>query len=122
MAAPALSWPGNPESPRVDSLSEELRGFSRSTTHLLYLGIYLSPAEESWLDNWQALEKKVSAGWGRWTGPLRVLSYRRRVLVINQLVASMLWDRLDLIRVWDMIDLYRTHPPVRSNGYCQRTF
>eukprot|EP00061_Rhincodon_typus_P010622 g35062.t1 len=68
----------------VDSLPEELRGFSWSTTHLLYLEFYLSRAEESWPVNQQELKANVSAHLGHWTGP-------HRVLIINQLVASMLW-------------------------------
>eukprot|EP00061_Rhincodon_typus_P018406 g47568.t1 len=56
--------------------------------------ICLSPAEESWLANWQELEAKVSARFGRWTELLQVLSYRSQVLVINWLMTSMLWYRL----------------------------
>ena len=79
---------------RMDDLPEELRPFTWSRTNLLYLGVHLCPAEESWPANWQELEEKVSARLRRWTGLLRVLSYRARVLVINQLITSMLWYRL----------------------------
>ena len=79
---------------RVDSLPEEMALYAWSTTHLLYLGVYLSPTEDVWPANWQELETKVVARLGRWSGLLGVLSFRGRVLVINQLVASMLWYRL----------------------------
>lgn len=45
------------------------------TTHLLYLGVYLSLAVETWLANWQELETKVVSRLGCWSGLLRVLSY-----------------------------------------------
>jgi len=79
---------------RMDTLPEELRPFTWSRTSLLYLGVHLCPAEESWPANWQELEAKVTAHLNRWTGLLRVLSHRARVLVINQLITSMLWYRL----------------------------
>ncbi|XP_078092187.1 protein-glutamine gamma-glutamyltransferase 2-like [Mustelus asterias] len=42
----------------TDSLPEELRPFTCSRINLLYLGVHLCPAEESWLANWQELETK----------------------------------------------------------------
>eukprot|EP00061_Rhincodon_typus_P008858 g31850.t1 len=66
-------------------------GAQWSTTHLLYLGAHLSPAEETWPVTWHELETKVTTCLACWTGLIRVLSYRAGVLVINQLVAATLW-------------------------------
>ncbi|KAG6937225.1 hypothetical protein G0U57_010214, partial [Chelydra serpentina] len=47
-------------------------------------------------ENWQGLEGRVTERIWRWTG-LRCLSFQGRALVINQLVLSMLWYRLNTL-------------------------
>lgn len=44
--------------------------------------------------NWEGIEEKVCARLSKWTWLLPQLSYRGRVLVANNLVASALWHRL----------------------------
>lgn len=47
--------------------------------------------------------EKVSARLSRWTWVQPQLSYRGRVLVVNNLIASMLWHRLTVIQPPDII-------------------
>ncbi|CAM4633566.1 unnamed protein product [Caretta caretta] len=49
------------------------------------------------LENWQNLEGGVIERLRKWTGLLRCLSLRGRALVLNQLVLSTLWYRLNIL-------------------------
>eukprot|EP00061_Rhincodon_typus_P014387 g41374.t1 len=96
---------------RVDLLLEELQGFSWSTYHLLYLGIYLSPVEEPWPANWQELEAKVSFRLG-----VCDLNYDMQLLFIDCEGLSIALRMLpviyqELINVWNMVDLHQAYPP-----------
>ncbi|CAM4603375.1 unnamed protein product [Caretta caretta] len=64
---------------------------------LLYLGVYLSATHPSPPENWENLEGGVIEGLRKWTGLLRCLSLRGRALVLNQLVLSKLWYRLNTL-------------------------
>lgn len=56
------------------------------------LGVFLGN-EQFQKKNWEGLLEKVSAKLTKWKWLLPQLSYRGRVLVINNLTASMLWHR-----------------------------
>jgi len=63
---------------------------------LKFLGIYLSN-EEFQKKNMENVKDKVCAKLSKWCWLLSQLSYRGRVLVINNLVASTLWHRLNVL-------------------------
>ncbi|CAM5171732.1 unnamed protein product [Natator depressus] len=82
---------------QVSSLPPTLQAIRWCVGLLLYLGIYLSATHPSPPENWQDLEASVGERVQRWTGVLRCLSLRGRTLVLNLLVLSMLWDRLNTL-------------------------
>uniref|UniRef100_A0A3Q3ERM5 Reverse transcriptase domain-containing protein n=1 Tax=Labrus bergylta TaxID=56723 RepID=A0A3Q3ERM5_9LABR len=60
---------------------------------LKVLGVYLG-TEGFKSKNWEGVREKVCARLSKWKWLLPQLSYRGRVLVVNNLVASTLWHRL----------------------------
>ncbi|CAM5120791.1 unnamed protein product [Natator depressus] len=64
---------------------------------LFYLGIYFSATHPSLPENWHGLEGRVIERLRKWTGLLWCLSLQGRALVLNQLVLSMLWYRLNTL-------------------------
>ncbi|KAI4884728.1 hypothetical protein NFI96_032233, partial [Prochilodus magdalenae] len=63
---------------------------------LKYLGVFLgTPLFQK--KNWDGVVEKVCAKLSKWTWVLPQLSYRGRVLVANNLVASMLWHCLAVL-------------------------
>ncbi|CAM4528296.1 unnamed protein product, partial [Lepidochelys olivacea] len=82
---------------QVSSLPPALQTIRWSADPLLYLGVYLSATHPSPLENWQNLEGGVIERLRKWTRLLRCLSLRGRALVLNQLVLSMLWYRLNTL-------------------------
>ncbi|KAF7643979.1 hypothetical protein LDENG_00230120 [Lucifuga dentata] len=63
---------------------------------LKVLGVYLG-TEGIQQQNWESVREKVCAKLSEWKWLLPQLSYRGRVLVINNLVASTLWHRLNVL-------------------------
>lgn len=61
-----------------------------------FLGIYLG-SEEFKKKNWENVKDKVCAKLSKWNWLLPQLSYRGRVLVINNLVAHSLWHTLNVL-------------------------
>uniref|UniRef100_A0A669D6D2 Reverse transcriptase domain-containing protein n=1 Tax=Oreochromis niloticus TaxID=8128 RepID=A0A669D6D2_ORENI len=57
------------------------------------LGVYLG-SDDLVKQNWEGVREKVEAKLSKWNRLLPYLSYRGRVLVANNLVASSLWHRL----------------------------
>ncbi|CAM5163233.1 unnamed protein product [Eretmochelys imbricata] len=82
---------------RVSSLPPALQTIWWSAGPLLYLGVYLSAMHPSPLETWQNLESRVIERLRKWTRLLRCLSLRGRALVLNQLVLSTLWYRLNTL-------------------------
>ncbi|CAM4595832.1 unnamed protein product [Lepidochelys kempii] len=82
---------------QASSLPPAFQTIRWSAGPLLYLGIYLSATHPSPLENWENLEGGVIERLRKWTGLLRCLSLRGRALVLNQLVLSMLWYRLNTL-------------------------
>ncbi|KAF7645430.1 hypothetical protein LDENG_00204210 [Lucifuga dentata] len=71
-------------------------GLCWKDTGLKMLGVYLGSdtwVRKNWEDAVQLVEKKLT----KWKWLLRQLSYRGRVLIINNLVASSLWHRLAVL-------------------------
>lgn len=66
------------------------------TLGLKYLGVYLGQ-EEYKKRNWEGLVEKVCARLSSWKWLLPQLSYRGRVLIANNLIASMLWHKLMVV-------------------------
>lgn len=58
-----------------------------------YLGVYLGD-HQTVAKNWEGVEEKVEGRLAKWRWLLPNMSYRGRVLIINNLVASTLWHRL----------------------------
>ena len=58
-----------------------------------YLGIHLGD-EQTEKKNWEGVIEKVEGKLAKWRWLLPCMSYRGRVLIINNLVASTLWHRL----------------------------
>ncbi|CAM5120259.1 unnamed protein product [Natator depressus] len=81
----------------TSSLPPALQTIRWSASPLLYLGVYLSATHPSPPENWQDLEARVGERLRRGTGLFRCLSLRGRALVLNQLVLSMLWHRLNTL-------------------------
>ncbi|CAM2098157.1 unnamed protein product [Caretta caretta] len=82
---------------QASSLPPVLQTIRWSVGPLLYLGIYLSATHPSPLENWGNLEGGVIERLREWTGLLRYLSLHGRALVLNQLVLSKLWYRLNTL-------------------------
>ncbi|CAM5113992.1 unnamed protein product [Eretmochelys imbricata] len=82
---------------QASSLPPVLQTIRWSAGPLLYLGVYLSAMHPSPPENWENLEGGVIERLRKWTGLLRCLSLRGRALVLNQLVLSMLWYRLNTL-------------------------
>ncbi|CAM5153838.1 unnamed protein product [Eretmochelys imbricata] len=82
---------------QVSSLPPALQTIRWSAGPLLYLGVYLSATHPSPPENWQNLEGGVIERLRKWTRLLRCLSLRGRALVLNQLVLSTLWYRLNTL-------------------------
>ncbi|CAM4576146.1 unnamed protein product [Caretta caretta] len=82
---------------QVSSLPPALQTIQWSAGPLLYLGVYLSATHPSPPENWQNLEGGVIERIRKWMRLLRCLSLRGRALVLNQLVLSMLWYRLNTL-------------------------
>ncbi|CAM4629055.1 unnamed protein product [Lepidochelys olivacea] len=82
---------------QVGSLPPALQTIRWSAGPLLYLGVYLSATHPSPPENWQNLEGGVIERIRKWTRLLRCLSLRGRALVLNQLVLSTLWYRLNTL-------------------------
>ncbi|CAM4717424.1 unnamed protein product [Lepidochelys kempii] len=80
-----------------DSLPPALQTIQWSAGPLLYLDVYLSAMHPSSPENWENVEGGVIEQLRKWTGLLRCLSLRGRALVLNQLVLSMLWYRLNTL-------------------------
>ncbi|CAM4598561.1 unnamed protein product [Lepidochelys olivacea] len=82
---------------QVSPLPPTLQTIRWSAGPLLYLGVYLSATHPSPPENWQNLEGGVIERIRKWTRLLRCLSLRGRALVLNQLVLSTLWYRLNTL-------------------------
>lgn len=61
-----------------------------------FLGVYLGNQDFE-QQNWEGVVAKVCARLSKWRWLLPRLSYRGRVLVVNNLVASTLWHRLKVL-------------------------
>ena len=58
----------------------------------MFLGVYLGTV--GYMDkNWEGMEEKIADLFQRWRWILPQLSYRGRVLVVNNLATLMLWHR-----------------------------
>ncbi|MGH0181307.1 UNVERIFIED_CONTAM: hypothetical protein FKN15_010707 [Acipenser sinensis] len=66
---------------------------SWNTVGLKILGVFLGN-EQFMQQNWEGLLEKVQGRLQRWQWLLSQLSFKGRVLIINNLAASMLWHRL----------------------------
>ncbi|KAF7642537.1 hypothetical protein LDENG_00256290 [Lucifuga dentata] len=84
---------GRWEEEAVPALPGGLRWGNRG---LKVLGVYLA-TEGFQQQNWEGVREKVCAKLSKWKWLLPQLSYRDRVLVINNLVASTLWHRLNVL-------------------------
>ncbi|CAM2112542.1 unnamed protein product [Caretta caretta] len=82
---------------QASSLPPVLQTIRWSAGPLLYLDVYLSATHPSVPENWENLEGRVIERLRKWTGLLRYLSLRERALVLNQLLLSMLWYRLNTL-------------------------
>ncbi|CAM4506512.1 unnamed protein product [Lepidochelys kempii] len=82
---------------QMSSLSPVLQTIWWSAGPLLYLGVYLSATHPSPPENWQNLEGRVIEQLRKWTRLLLCLSLRGRAVVLNQLVLSTLWYRLNTL-------------------------
>ncbi|CAM5113268.1 unnamed protein product [Eretmochelys imbricata] len=82
---------------QASSLPPTLQTIRWSAGPLLYLGVYLSATHPSLPENWENLEGGVIEWLWKWMGLLRCLSLRERALVLNQLVLSKLWYRLNTL-------------------------
>lgn len=71
-------------------------GLTWSRDGFKYLGIFLGN-EDFVLKNFEGAIEKVKGRLAKWSFLVKKLSYRGRVLVINNLVASSLWHRLACI-------------------------
>lgn len=71
-------------------------GLQWKTNGMKVLGVYLGDPDFE-KQNWEGVVAKVCARLSKWHWLLPQLSYRGRVLVINNLVASTLWHRLKVL-------------------------
>ena len=73
-----------------------LEHLSWSYNRMKYFGVFIGDAETQ-AKNWEGLAEALERKLLKWKGLLAVLSYRGRVLVINNLAASPLWYRIKAI-------------------------
>ncbi|MGL5102459.1 MAG: reverse transcriptase domain-containing protein, partial [Plesiomonas sp.] len=71
-------------------------GLQWSREGMKCLGVFLGNNDFQ-KKNWEGLAEKISARLSRWTWVQPQLSYRGRVLVANNLAASMLWHRFTVL-------------------------
>ncbi|TWW81692.1 Transposon TX1 uncharacterized 149 kDa protein ORF 2 [Takifugu flavidus] len=69
------------------------RGLTWKRNGLRYLGVYLG-CQEMKAKNWDDIVEKVDSKLHKWNWIKPHMSFRGRVLVLNNLVASLLWHRL----------------------------
>ncbi|CAM4655218.1 unnamed protein product [Caretta caretta] len=81
----------------ASSLPPMLQAIRWSAGSLLYLGVYLSAPHPSPPENWPGSQGRVTGRLRGWTGLLQCLSLRGRARVLNRLVLSMLWHRLNTL-------------------------
>jgi len=81
-------WDGGP--PKLPG------GLTWKSDGIRYLGVYLGNESVS-QKNWDGILEKVKGKFEKWKWLLPKMSFRGRVIVINNLVASMLWHRLTCI-------------------------
>lgn len=82
-------WCGSERSP-LPELPENVKW---GKTGIKFLGVYLGK-EEYRMKNWEGLVEGVLAKLSKWKWLLPQLSYRGRVLIANNLIASTLWHKL----------------------------
>ena len=82
-------WQGN----RLPTLPAALQW---NTEGMKCLGVFLGNSNFQ-KKNWEGMIEKVSARLSQWTWVLPQLSYRGRVLVANNLIASMFWHRFTVL-------------------------
>lgn len=71
-------------------------GIKWSRTGLKFLGVWLGNDEVK-ARNWEGIVEKVRARLSRWSWLMPQLSFRGRVLVTNNLIASALWHRFTVL-------------------------
>lgn len=71
-------------------------GLSWKREGLKYLGVYLGD-QSTMRKNWEGVIEKVKGRLSRWSWILPHVSYRGRVLIANNLVASALWHKLTCV-------------------------
>ena len=79
-----------------DGLPVLPRSLSWKREGLKYLGIFLGN-EAVMRKNWEAVLEKAEGKMKKWRWLLPQMSYRGRVLILNNLVASLLWHRLSCV-------------------------
>lgn len=99
LSSAKINW-GKSEALAVgDELSKELvlpGGLVWKKDGLKYLGVYLG--DNSFVcKNWENVFEKVEGRLRKWKWLLPHMSFRGRTLIINNLVASMLWHRLTCV-------------------------
>jgi len=87
-------WVGQGTSENLPLLSKDLKWKSEG---FKILGIFFGSNEFQKL-NWECVEEKVCTRLSRWKWLLPQLSYRGRVLVANNLVASTLWHKFNVLQ------------------------
>ncbi len=73
-----------------------LQNCSCSLEGFKVLGVFLG-TDQYIQKNWDGIFEKVSGHLQRWKWILSQLSYKGRVRIINNLVASMMWHRLNVL-------------------------
>lgn len=71
-------------------------GLQWGRTGFKYLGVFIG-TEQYRQKNWEGHVEKLCARVSRWNWVLPQLSYRGRVLVCNNLVASLLWHKMMIL-------------------------
>ncbi|KAI4881111.1 hypothetical protein NFI96_017176, partial [Prochilodus magdalenae] len=80
---------GRPLPPLPGAVEWDRKGFK-------VLGVWLG-TEDVEIKNWEGLVEKVRARLSRWSWLLPQLSYRGRVLIANNLIASALWHKFTVL-------------------------
>ncbi|KAI4886392.1 hypothetical protein NFI96_001747 [Prochilodus magdalenae] len=80
---------GRPLPPLPGAIEWDRKGFK-------VLGVWLG-TEDVKIKNWEGLVEKVRARLSRWSWLLPQLSYRGRVLIANNLIASALWHKFTVL-------------------------
>ena len=88
---------------------------------LKFVGMFLG-TDTYKMTTWKGLIDKICAGLSKWKWLLLPLSYRGRVLILNNLIASALWHRMSILEPQGAVELNPTKNSSRASSGWEQLF